>query len=206
MLFDEIEVALVSNPWPSRLGDVVVFMELMRAGTAGQVKMRRMVDEGKIKSDSSASCVILCPSSLSFAPPQILGIIEIGPDARGLRDNAYSKALSHQLRGIPTGEQVADFPHLMGDHEFAHGGSRMHRGMFAATSGLPVIPAEQIDRDGELTQEMLVPFVNRSADLLTTWLTMQRQGGKKHGWWNPDNKASYIFDTSGLRPIMTNRP
>lgn len=204
-MFDELEVIPTLNPWPERLPNPMLYTVLTKAGIAGQRKMRHMVEAGLINPKSSLSFVVLDPLALPFTRPRnmIVGIVEIGPDARRLRPNAVSKAWTHWLRGIPTGQQVAEFPHLMGDEEFAHGGSFEYRKVFAAASGLPVRPDENIDYDGDVTREIVVPFVDEVADLLGAWLNMQRRDGRSHGWWNKNNKPGKMFDVDDLTSFMS---
>jgi hypothetical protein len=181
------------NPWEKTLSSDVLLQILLTAAIDADQQLVRMIEANKVEPGrESFGMVMLDPTrprgSLSFAD-RLMAVVEIGPHGDKYAINGAAKADAHDRHGMPTSAIVSDVPHLLGDADFAWGGSVEYKRAIAGGSGLSV------EQDADMALGVLkhvIKGVNSSRNL---WLKEQRalSHDGNHRWFNPEDEPGDVY-------------
>lgn len=175
------------NPWEHRIPNRQLVEILTKVADLSEQRIR--LYPGEDDQPASFAQVILDPTAPMWAPSHetLLAIIEIGPDAERLVENAIAKGMFHRDHGVMAGYGVFTNTVTSADGDFAWGFSSKVDDSIGAGSGLT---QEEDALEAGLT---LVHFNYEVRAALKRWFASQEAQGTRPSWFCNTNQPGKAY-------------
>lgn len=195
-----VEVRLIRSPWSKSIADNITLGFLNTAAAEMYEQFDEWFEAGKIEEGrDSFAAVILDPTQARWAKTirdLVIAIVMIGPEAARFVPNATAKADGHDRHDLSMRHLMEEYPHLLGDSDFAYGESAEYDYCVGGGSGLSP------EQDGELVLILLKEFIERVNSARQQWLADRRNNGGKQAWWNAENTPGLQYESLLTLPVI----